>query len=136
MLLAVVFPMPEMFRVEAVFSPLSVPAASLPPTDIPTVLFSSWPVSGFYPLPCSFVFAFSCGEFVLPAFGSFPGLFTAMWLYSWDEVRLGSSYSTIVPRSLKKYFETIFLYVALEIVRLQVPPLMYHRLWFLKNHHE
>lgn len=84
-----------------VFPVGSIPLS--PVVSLPFVVVSSevWLLTEFlppYPFCYDFLSMINCGESVLPVFKSFSGLIVLMWLlytYIWDNVSLGSSYSTI-----------------------------------------
>ena len=84
------FPVSGVSGVKVRFFPHSGPAASHPPTDSPTGLFSFPPYLHLsYPLWCGLVSMFKCGESLLP----FSGLFTLRCYFlvvfvRWGELRL------------------------------------------------
>lgn len=92
-----VFPSSLPLSVIVCLSPVSLHMEFFPPREGPAGLFSS-PLhfSPSYPLHCVLFSLFSY-EFVLPVIGSFSELFIPV-LNLWDEVSLGSFYSTIFLR--------------------------------------
>lgn len=85
------------------------PVDTVVPFSIPLRLRSS------YPLWCVFFSTFSCGVCSVSLHVVFWAIYTYMsviWLYLWDQLNLGSSYSTIFP--------ACFLMGMTRLVKLQV----------------